>query len=161
MGFLDKLKFKSTFDDEDIDEYGDDYEEVEDEEEEEEAEAPKAAPVAKPAPAAKPQAKPAPARGAIDGSAIELKVVKPDTFGVVPQIADQLLNRRTVVLNLENASKEDCRRLIDFLSGVAYAIDGHLSKVAANTYLITPANVNISGQPLSEGSEDEEEKAED
>lgn len=153
MGFLDKLKFKSSFDDEEVDEYGDDFEEMDEEIEEEAAEAPKPAPAAKPAPAVKPASR------SLDGSAIELKVVKPDTFGVVPQIADQLLNHRTVVLNLESASKEDARRLIDFLSGVAYAIDGHLSKVAAYTYLITPANVNISGQSLSEAETDGDEAA--
>ena len=53
------------------------------------------------------------------GSALEMKVVKPESFDSVAQIADHLISRRTVVLNLENTNKETSRRLIDFLSGVA------------------------------------------
>ena len=85
--------------------------------------------------------------------ALELKVVKPERFDSVPQIADHLLNRRTVVLNLEATNKETARRLIDFLSGVAYSIDGQMKKVAANTYVITPSNVDVTGEPLKEKEE--------
>ena len=83
----------------------------------------------------------------IDG-AIELKVVKPERFESVSQIADHLLSRRTVVLNLENTNKETARRLIDFLSGVAYANEGQIKKVANCTYIITPYNVGIMGEDL-------------
>lgn len=82
------------------------------------------------------------------GTALELKVVKPQSFESVPQIADHLLNKRTVVLNLENTNKETARRLIDFLSGVAYSIDGALKKVATNTYIISPSNVDIGDAQL-------------
>ena len=85
----------------------------------------------------------------IDG-AIELKVVKPERFESVSQIADHLLSRRTVVLNLENTNKETARRLIDFLSGVAYSINGQLKKIASNAYVITPENVDVSGEQLRE-----------
>ena len=85
----------------------------------------------------------------IDG-AIELKVVKPERFESVSQIADHLLSRRTVVLNLENTNKETARRLIDFLSGVAYSINGQLKKIASNAYVITPDNVDVSGEQLRE-----------
>ena len=74
----------------------------------------------------------------LNGNSIELKVVKPDKFENVSQIADHLLNRRTVVLNLEATNKETARRLIDFLSGVAYSIEGQLKRVANNAYIITP-----------------------
>ncbi len=84
----------------------------------------------------------------LNGSAIELKVVKPDRFENVSQIADHLLNKRTVVLNLEATNKETARRLIDFLSGVAYSIDGQLKRVANNAYVITPNNVDISGDQM-------------
>ena len=60
------------------------------------------------------------------GGAIELKVVKPERYGNVKQIADHLLNHRTVVLNLESTNKETAKRLLDFLSGVAYSSDGQL-----------------------------------
>lgn len=77
-------------------------------------------------------------------SALELKVVRPERFDSVTQIADHLINSRTVVLNLEATNKETARRMIDFLSGVAYSIDGNLKKVANNTYVITPGNVAVT-----------------
>ena len=84
----------------------------------------------------------------LNGNAIELKVVKPEKFENVSQIADHLLNRRTVVLNLEATNKETARRLIDFLSGVAYSIEGQLKRVANNAYVITPSNVDVSGDHM-------------
>lgn len=85
----------------------------------------------------------------LSGSAIEMKVVKPEHFDSASQIADHLLNNRTVVLNLENTNKETARRLIDFLSGVAYSIDGSLKKIASNAYVITPNNVDVGEARLS------------
>ena len=82
------------------------------------------------------------------GAALELKVVKPQHFDSVPQIADHLLNKRTVILNLENTNKETARRLIDFLSGVAYSIDGSLKKIGVNAYVITPSNVDVGEAQL-------------
>ncbi len=80
----------------------------------------------------------------LGGSSIELKVVRPERFEDVSSIADHLLGGRTVVLNLEAAEPAVCRRLIDFLSGVAYSIDGQLKRVANSTYIITPKNVDVS-----------------
>ena len=82
------------------------------------------------------------------GGAIELKVVKPERYGNVKQIADHLLNHRTVVLNLESTNKETAKRLLEFLSGVAYSIDGQLKRVATNTFVITPCNVDVSGEQM-------------
>ncbi|MBQ3889554.1 MAG: cell division protein SepF, partial [Clostridia bacterium] len=56
----------------------------------------------------------------------------------------------TVVLNLEKTPKDVARRLVDFLSGVAYANNGQLKKVANNTFIITPYNVDVSGDLLDE-----------
>lgn len=80
----------------------------------------------------------------LNGTSLELKVMRPDRFESVTQIADHLLNRRTVVLNLEATNKETSRRIIDFLSGVAYSISGNLKRVANNTFVITPCNVDVS-----------------
>ena len=80
----------------------------------------------------------------IEGSSIELKVVRPDKYEDVVGIAEHLLSHRTVVLNLENANKEVCRRMIDFLSGVAYSIRGQIRRVTTSTYIITPNNVDVS-----------------
>ncbi len=92
----------------------------------------------------------------VSGSSLELKVVKPERFDNVPQIANHLLNRRTVVLNLEDTNKETARRLLDFLSGVAYSINGNLKRVANNTYVITPCNVDVSDGPIREKRQKEE-----
>lgn len=84
-----------------------------------------------------------------NGGAIELKVVRPESFNSVGQIADYLLNRCTVVLNLEATSKEVANRIVDFLNGVAYSIDGQIKAVANNTFIITPSNVAVSGEMLT------------
>ncbi len=75
---------------------------------------------------------------------LELKVIRPEHSDSVFQIADHLLNGRTVVLNLEATNSEETRRMIDFLTGVAYSINGDLRKVANKTYVITPNSVDIS-----------------
>ena len=82
----------------------------------------------------------------------QLKVilVKPERFENASAIADQLKDKRTVVLNLESTNKDVARRLIDFLSGVAYAGEGKIKKVAANSYIITPYHVDIEGDLIDE-----------
>lgn len=80
----------------------------------------------------------------IMGSAIEMKVVKPDRYEAVADIADLLLSGNTVLLNLEDTNKEATRRIIDFMTGVAYAIRGDLRRIANNTYVVTPNNVRVS-----------------
>lgn len=82
------------------------------------------------------------------GSSIEMKVVTPKSYDTVTQIADLLLSKKTVLLNLENTNRETARRLIDFLSGVAYALHGDIQKVADNTYAITPSNVAVSKESI-------------
>lgn len=86
------------------------------------------------------------------GSAIEMKVVKPESFNAVGEIADLLLAGNTVLLNLEETNKETTRRLIDFMTGVAYAIHGELRRIANNTYVVTPNNVHVSDNEEADGS---------
>lgn len=81
---------------------------------------------------------------------LQVVLMKPDRFESAAEVADHLRDRHTVVLNLESANKEISRRLIDFLSGVAYAQEGKIKKVANSTYIITPYNVNILGDLLDE-----------
>ena len=81
---------------------------------------------------------------------LKVVLVKPERFEDASTIADHLNNKRTVVLNLESASKEISRRLIDFLSGVAYANNGQVKRVANSTFIITPYNVDIMGDLLDE-----------
>ena len=77
-------------------------------------------------------------------------LVKPERYEDAASIADHLNAKKTVVLNLEQTSKDVSRRLIDFLCGVAYANNGQMKRVANNTYIITPYNVDIMGDFLDE-----------
>lgn len=81
---------------------------------------------------------------------LQVVLVKPDRFENAAEIADHLREKRTVVLNLEQTNKEIARRLLDFLSGVAYANEGKIKKVAVSTYIITPYNVDILGDLIDE-----------
>ena len=71
---------------------------------------------------------------------LKVVLVKPEHFEDASTIADHLNNKRTVVLNLESTNKEVSRRLVDFLSGVAYANNGQIKRVANSTFIITPYN---------------------
>ena len=103
----------------------------------------------------------------LSGASIEMKVLKPKTFESVPQIADHLLSKRTVVLNLEDADADTSRRIIDFLFGVAYSINGSLKKIATKAYVITPNNVDVDEAKLTSKKkkqpepEEEEEESEE
>ena len=81
---------------------------------------------------------------------LQVVLVKPERFENASEIADHLREKRTVVLNLESTNKEIARRLLDFLSGVAYAQEGKIKKVALQTYIVTPYNVDILGDLIDE-----------
>ena len=83
-------------------------------------------------------------------AALKVVLVKPERFENASEIADHLREKRTVVLNLESTNKDVARRLLDFLSGVAYAGEGKIKKVSANTYIITPYSVDIMGDLIDE-----------
>lgn len=75
-------------------------------------------------------------------------LVRAEQFNSVVDIADHLKNKMTVVLNLESTEKDVATRMLDFLSGVTYALEGKVKRVAKSTYLITPYNVEIVGEDL-------------
>ena len=81
---------------------------------------------------------------------LQVVLVKPEKFDDASAIADHLREKRTVVLNLESTNKEIARRLLDFLSGVTYANEGKIKKVAISTFIITPYNVDILGDLIDE-----------
>jgi cell division inhibitor SepF len=85
-----------------------------------------------------------PAGVGIGGGSLELKVVHSEKYEDVVMVAEHLLDHCTVVLDLNDANKEVRRRILDFLSGVAFAIGGNLNRVANSTYVITPKNVELS-----------------
>ncbi len=84
------------------------------------------------------------------GTQPQVVLVKPEQFEDALSIADHLNAKRTVVLNLESTGKDISRRLIDFLSGVAYANRGQVKRVANSTFIITPYNVDVMGDLLDE-----------
>ncbi len=80
-----------------------------------------------------------------NSSSMEVCVIKPTSFEDAREIAETLLADRTVILNMEGLDLALAQRLIDFISGACYAIDGNLQKVSNYIFIITPANVDISG----------------
>ena len=139
MGFMDELKkLARPYAEDDEDDY-DDYDN--DDFEDEEDEAPEPAPRAR---------RSAPAFSVHTTAQLQVVLVKPERFDNVSEIAEHLRERRAVVLNLESTNKDVARRLVDFLSGCAYALDGKIKKVAANTYIITPYSVDIMGDLIDE-----------
>ena len=77
---------------------------------------------------------------------VQVVVFRPISFGEETRgIADELNNKHTVILNLQKTDKEESRRILDFLSGVAYANDGKIKRVSTGTFIITPYNVDLSG----------------
>lgn len=79
---------------------------------------------------------------------LQVVLVKPERFEDASSIADHLNDNQTVVLNLEDANRDIARRLVDFISGVAYARKGQIKRVANSTFIITPCNVELMGDQL-------------
>lgn len=148
MGFMDELKKLTRPYSEEDDEEFDDYEE-----EEEAATAPASQ---KRSVFSSRAAEPRPVGGSgrvvnlNSNPQLQVVLVKPDRFDNVSEVADHLRDKKAIVLNLESTNKDVARRLVDFLSGCAYALDGKIKKVAISTYIITPYNVDIVGDLVEE-----------
>ena len=158
MSFWDNVKkFAQPYADDDYDEY-DDEEEVEGYEEEEEVEtrpARRRAPAfnfsaeedtASTTPAAAPAAKSGFSGSVVSmGNKQEVVLFHPANFNDTSKAADDLRNKKAVIVNMENVDKAMARRVVDFLSGCAYALDGKVKKVAQSTYLFCPHNMDVVG----------------
>ena len=77
--------------------------------------------------------------------AMEVCVIKPSAVDEAREITETLLSGRTVILNLEGLDLEVAQRIIDFTSGATFAISGNLQKISNYIFLVTPTNVDISG----------------
>ncbi|MBR2742766.1 MAG: cell division protein SepF [Clostridia bacterium] len=144
-------KFKDMVGMDDPDEFeGEGIYDPEEEDGAEEAPAYAAAPVSEPPKRSRPAFTAAASSQIPNASNLQVVLVKPEQFENAREIADHLNMKKTVVLNLESANNETSRRLIDFLSGVAYANSGRLQKVASSTFIITPYNVEMRGEILDE-----------
>ena len=144
--FMDKLKNITGFepeDPEDLDGYDDEYAD-----EEEEAEY--VAPARKPSRLSSSSRRGGNVVDIPTKQTLQVVLAKPERFDDASAIADHLNEKRTVVLNLESADRNVARRLIDFLSGVAYANAGQLKRVANSTFIITPYTVSVTGDLLDE-----------
>ena len=84
------------------------------------------------------------------GSETQVILFNPKTFEEAGELVNHLNQSRSVVMTLEGVPNDNARRLLDFLSGVAYANEGKIKKVAANTYIITPYHVDIMGDLIDE-----------
>ncbi|MCF6410487.1 cell division protein SepF [Pseudalkalibacillus salsuginis] len=76
---------------------------------------------------------------------VKVVLIEPRTYSEAQEIADQLKNRRAVVMNLQRIPLDQAKRIVDFLSGTVYAIGGDIQKLGPNTFMCTPDNVDVSG----------------
>ena len=163
MSFWDNVKkFAQPYSDEDYD----DYDEEMDSYEEEVAEpAPRAGRRPNPFATTTREVEPTPAPAASTGfggqvlnmssGKQEVVLFHAKTFDDAAKAADELRKRKAVILNMENVDKSLTRRVVDFLSGSVYALDGRVKKVAQSTYLFCPHNMDVVGDLESLQSESE------
>ena len=146
MSFWDNVKkFAQPYADDEYDEYEDGVEGFDEEE---------------PAPAPRPsrrsaepaEAAPAPEAPSFSGKVLNMGgnrpavvLFRPSSFNDATKAADDLRDKKAVIVNLENVDKAISRRVIDFLSGCAYALDGTVNKIALATYLFCPHNMEVMG----------------
>jgi cell division inhibitor SepF len=107
------------------------------------------------APAAKPQRQPqqqqsvSPKQNVVSLQSVQksskVVLIEPRVYAEAQEIADQLKNRRAVVVNLHRIERDQAKRIVDFLSGTVYAIGGDIQKIGAEIFLCTPDNVEVSG----------------
>lgn len=158
MSFWDNVKkFAQPYSDEDYDDYDEEMDEYEEEEVQETAprsrrtspfaSAQEAAPAASTAAAA-----PTTSSSSFSGQVLNMSSGKQEvvlfhakTFDDAAKASDELRRRKAVILNMENVDKALTRRVVDFLSGSVYALDGSVKKIAQSTYLFCPHNMDVVG----------------
>ena len=174
MSFWDNVKkFAQPYSDDDYDDYDEDDDYADDYEEPAEAPAPAPARRERRRPAAPapvmdreeedddngfgftpvPAAPAAPVATGFNGQVLnvhasnkqEVVLFRPGSFNDTSKAADDLRNRKAVIVNMENVDKAMARRVVDFLSGCVYALDGDVKKIAQSAYLFCPHNMDIVG----------------
>ena len=76
--------------------------------------------------------------------ALSMQMLRPTSFSESPKVADCLKAGQAVVLNLEDMEENEARRMIDFVAGVLYAVDGKIERPSGRTFLLTPKGVNVA-----------------
>ena len=158
MSFWDNVKkFAQPYDDEDYDDYDEELDEFEEPAQEPAPRTRRPSPFANTAastaaPAAAAAAAPAASTPSFGGQVLNMSAGKQEvvlfhakTFDDAAKAADELCKRKAVILNMENVDKALTRRVVDFLSGAVYALDGRVKKVAQSTYLFCPHNMDVTG----------------
>jgi cell division inhibitor SepF len=84
--------------------------------------------------------------GANGGADVRVHLVTPGSFNDAQEVADRFKSAIPVILNLQTTEGELAKRLIDFASGLTYALDGGMQKIAEKTFLLTPRNVEVSAE---------------
>ncbi len=154
MSFWDNVKkFAQPYSDEDYDDYDEQMDSYEEEvEEPTRRTGRRPSPFASVAQEAEPVATPTPAPS-FGGQVLnmsssgkqEVVLFHAKTLDDAAKAADELRSRKAVILNMENVDKTVTRRVVDFLSGSVYALDGSVKKVAQSTYLFCPHNMDVVG----------------
>ena len=90
---------------------------------------------------------------------VRVVVVEPSTYDEAQGITDNLKNRSPVIVNLERADAELARRVVDFVSGACYALNGSLQKVGTGIFLFVPNNMDINGDVKIDGREKDKERS--
>ncbi len=152
-GFMGKFKNMLKQPDEDMEEYEDDYSEYEVEQAE-----PEEAPAEEESYDEGPVQQQAAANNNSnndnvinihDTSKVNFVLFKPENFDKdITSMADEFIKRSTIILNMEQTNKDVAKRIIDFLSGVAYAHNGKISRISEDTYIVMPSNVKLSGDDV-------------
>ena len=167
MSFWDNVKkFAQPYSDDDYDDYDDEMDEYEEEVEERAPRSgrrpsPFANAAAEPADTYEPAASTVPTTPSFSGQVLsmsgkqEVVLFHAKTFDDTAKAADELRKKKAVILNMENVDKALTRRVVDFLSGSVYALDGRVKKVAQATYLFCPHNMEVIGDLESLQAESE------
>ena len=92
----------------------------------------------------------------IQQSTSKVVLIEPKSYNEAQEIADNIVNRRAVIINLQRVEHQQAKRIVDFLSGTVYAVNGNIQKLGTETFLCTPDNVDVSGT-ISDTFKDEGE----
>lgn len=152
MSFWDNVKkFAQPYSDEDYDDYDEEMDEYEEEVQDTAPRSRRTSPFSSAAQESEPAPAATPSTG-FSGHVMNMSSGKQEvvlfhakTFDDAAKAADELRKRRAVILNMENVDKSLTRRVVDFLSGSVYALDGSVKKVAQSTYLFCPHNMDVVG----------------
>lgn len=152
MSFWDNVKkFTQPYSDEEYDEY-DEVDQFEEETHESTPRTRRPSPFASTTQETAPAAPAAPAGNGFGGQVLNMNSGKQEvilfhakTFDDAAKAADELRKKKAVILNMENVDKSLTRRVVDFLSGSVYALDGRVKKIAQSTYLFCPHNMDVVG----------------